>query len=78
MVTAESEQYFTYEARLASFQKVTKKRGSTTAGRGGAKPLNWPHKQIALDHVRTSILHHTMASWLLDFRGLLTRVCVAC
>ncbi|XWW93942.1 hypothetical protein V2A60_001881 [Cordyceps javanica] len=38
------EKYFTYDARLASFRKTTKKRGST-AGRG-AKPLNWPHKQI--------------------------------
>ncbi|KAK2605842.1 hypothetical protein QQS21_003796 [Conoideocrella luteorostrata] len=39
------DQYFTYEARLASFQKNSKKRGSTAGGRG--KALNWPHKQIA-------------------------------
>ncbi|KAM3508076.1 hypothetical protein MY10362_001422 [Beauveria mimosiformis] len=41
---ADIERYFTYDGRLASFRKTTKKRGST-AGRG-AKPLNWPHKQI--------------------------------
>ncbi|KAK9435402.1 Inhibitor of Apoptosis domain containing protein [Metarhizium brunneum] len=39
------DQYFTYEARLASFQKTSKKRGSTAGGR--SKALNWPHKQIA-------------------------------
>ncbi|KAJ2970583.1 hypothetical protein NQ176_g8123 [Zarea fungicola] len=42
---ADVDKYFTYEARVASFRKTTKKRGST-AGRGAAKPLNWPHKQI--------------------------------
>ncbi|EGX96217.1 chromosome segregation protein BIR1, putative [Cordyceps militaris CM01] len=41
---ADIEKYFTYDGRLASFRKTTKKRGSTV-GRG-AKPLNWPHKQI--------------------------------
>ncbi|OAA76731.1 Baculoviral inhibition of apoptosis protein repeat protein [Akanthomyces lecanii RCEF 1005] len=41
---ADTEKYFTYDGRLASFRKTTKKRGSTI-GRGG-KPLNWPHKQI--------------------------------
>ncbi|RFU78114.1 hypothetical protein TARUN_4105 [Trichoderma arundinaceum] len=46
MASTEFDQYFTYEARLASFQKVTKKRGSTTGGRAG-KALNWPHKQIS-------------------------------
>ncbi|KAL6866665.1 hypothetical protein J3F83DRAFT_740668 [Trichoderma novae-zelandiae] len=45
-MAAEFDQYFTYEARLASFQKTTKKRGSTTGGRA-AKALNWPHKQIS-------------------------------
>lgn len=39
------DQYFTYEARLASFQKNAKKRGSTANGRG--KTFSWPHKQIA-------------------------------
>ncbi|KAG5918409.1 hypothetical protein E4U42_006870 [Claviceps africana] len=39
------DQYFTYEARLSSFQKSSKKRGSTAGGRGRA--LSWPHKQIA-------------------------------
>ncbi|KAG6004050.1 hypothetical protein E4U21_001446 [Claviceps maximensis] len=39
------DQYFTYEARLASFQKSSKKRGSTAGGRGRA--LSWPHKLIA-------------------------------
>ncbi|KAI6785229.1 uncharacterized protein J7T54_006871 [Emericellopsis cladophorae] len=34
--------YFTFEGRLASFQK-TKKRGSTAKG---ARALNWPHKKI--------------------------------
>ncbi|TFB01324.1 Protein bir1 [Trichoderma ghanense] len=46
-MAAEFDQYFTYEARLASFQKTTKKRGSTTGGRA-AKALNWPHKQISI------------------------------
>ncbi|OAR00523.1 hypothetical protein LLEC1_03816 [Akanthomyces lecanii] len=41
---ADTEKYFTYDGRLASFRKTTKKRGSII-GRGG-KPLNWPHKQI--------------------------------
>ncbi|OAA60835.1 Baculoviral inhibition of apoptosis protein repeat protein [Cordyceps fumosorosea ARSEF 2679] len=41
---ADIEKYLTYDGRIASFRKTTKKRGST-AGRG-AKPLNWPHKQI--------------------------------
>ncbi|KAL7946512.1 hypothetical protein V8C42DRAFT_38414 [Trichoderma barbatum] len=45
-MATEFDQYFTYEARLASFQKTTKKRGSTTGGRA-AKALNWPHKQIS-------------------------------
>ncbi|KAL7924276.1 hypothetical protein ACQKWADRAFT_25394 [Trichoderma austrokoningii] len=47
MANIDFDQYFSYEARLASFQKTTKKRGSTTGGRGAAKPLNWPHKQIS-------------------------------
>ncbi|PTB64613.1 hypothetical protein BBK36DRAFT_1123145 [Trichoderma citrinoviride] len=46
-MASEFDQYFTYEARLASFQKTTKKRGSTTGGRA-AKALNWPHKQISI------------------------------
>ncbi|KAM3561107.1 hypothetical protein ARSEF4850_003380 [Beauveria asiatica] len=41
---ADIERYFTYDGRLASFRKTTRRRGST-AGRG-AKPLNWPHKQM--------------------------------
>lgn len=41
-----AESYITYEARLASFHKSSKKRGSTASGRG-AKALNWPHKSIA-------------------------------
>ncbi|KAF5673820.1 protein bir1 [Fusarium heterosporum] len=40
-----TDQYITYESRLASFQKSSKKRGSTTSGRG-AKALGWPHKSI--------------------------------
>lgn len=44
------DQYFTYEARLASFQKTSKKRGSTAAGKG--KTSQWPHKQIAPASVR--------------------------
>ncbi|GFP53743.1 protein bir1 [Trichoderma asperellum] len=47
MAAINFDQYFSYEARLASFQKTTKKRGSTTGGRGAAKALNWPHKQIS-------------------------------
>ncbi|KAL7782453.1 hypothetical protein V8C43DRAFT_295861 [Trichoderma afarasin] len=46
-MATEFDQYFTYEARLASFQKATRKRGSTTGGRA-AKALNWPHKQISI------------------------------
>ncbi|KAF9772046.1 hypothetical protein IL306_010309 [Fusarium sp. DS 682] len=40
-----TDQFITYESRLASFQKNSKKRGSTTSGRG-TKALNWPHKSI--------------------------------
>ncbi|KAJ4858649.1 inhibitor of apoptosis domain-containing protein [Trichoderma breve] len=46
-MATEFDQYFTYEARLASFQRATRKRGSTTGGRA-AKALNWPHKQISI------------------------------
>ncbi|POR38061.1 Protein bir1 [Tolypocladium paradoxum] len=45
MAAVDVDQYFSYDARLASFQKGSKKRGSTASGRG--KALNWPHKQIA-------------------------------
>ncbi|KND88786.1 Protein bir1 [Tolypocladium ophioglossoides CBS 100239] len=45
MAAVDVDQYFSHEARLASFQKSSKKRGSTASGRG--KALNWPHKQIA-------------------------------
>lgn len=41
---ASPDQYFTYDARVASFQKTTKKRASAAGGRG--KALNWPHKRI--------------------------------
>ncbi|KAM5348000.1 hypothetical protein ACJ41O_007824 [Fusarium nematophilum] len=40
-----TDQYITYESRLASFHKSAKKRGSTANGRGG-KALSWPHKNI--------------------------------
>ncbi|KAM0344268.1 hypothetical protein ACHAPU_007794 [Fusarium lateritium] len=40
-----TDQYITYESRLASFQKSSKKRSSTASGRG-AKALGWPHKSI--------------------------------
>jgi hypothetical protein len=56
------DQYLTHEARLASFQKGTKKRASTTGGR--SKALNWPHKQIAPESVRaieTNALLATLA-----------------
>ncbi|KYK59236.1 Inhibitor of Apoptosis domain containing protein [Drechmeria coniospora] len=42
---ADAGKYFAHDARLASFQKSHKKRGSTAGGRG--KALHWPHKQIA-------------------------------
>ncbi|PNY28638.1 Protein bir1, partial [Tolypocladium capitatum] len=45
MAAVDVDKYFSYDARLASFQKSSKKRGSTAGGRG--KALNWPHKQIA-------------------------------
>ncbi|KAF4126526.1 Inhibitor of Apoptosis domain [Geosmithia morbida] len=38
-------QYYTYDGRLASFQK-NKKRGSTAKG---SKALNWPHKTITAE-----------------------------
>lgn len=50
MASSDADRYFAYEARLASFQKTTKKRGSTAGGRG--KALNWPHKQITHERVR--------------------------
>ncbi|KAF4335942.1 bir1 [Fusarium beomiforme] len=40
-----TDQFITYESRLASFQRNSKKRGSTASGRG-TKALNWPHKSI--------------------------------
>ncbi|RCI10357.1 hypothetical protein L249_4377 [Ophiocordyceps polyrhachis-furcata BCC 54312] len=46
MDSAKLQQYVVCEARLASFQKIVKKRGSSAGGR--AKTSNtWPHKQIA-------------------------------
>jgi hypothetical protein len=45
------DQYFTYDARLASFNKTTKKRASGAGGRG-TKALNWPHKRILPANVR--------------------------
>ena len=46
---AMDDHYFTYEGRLASFQK-SKKRGSTAKG---SKALNWPHKKISPESVRS-------------------------
>ena len=46
--TAIDDRYFTYEGRLASFAKSTKKRASTAKG---SKALNWPHKKIAPESV---------------------------
>ncbi|KAF5019646.1 hypothetical protein F66182_8350 [Fusarium sp. NRRL 66182] len=43
-----TDQYITYESRLASFHKSAKKRGSTASGRG-TKALSWPHKTITPD-----------------------------
>ncbi|QPC78577.1 hypothetical protein HYE68_009329 [Fusarium pseudograminearum] len=43
-----TDQFITYESRLASFQKNSKKRGSAASGRG-TKALNWPHKSITPD-----------------------------
>ncbi|KAI1042734.1 hypothetical protein LB505_000924 [Fusarium chuoi] len=40
-----TDQFITYESRLASFHKNSKKRGSTASGRG-TKAFNWPHKSI--------------------------------
>ncbi|SPJ81530.1 uncharacterized protein FTOL_08935 [Fusarium torulosum] len=40
-----TDQFITYESRLASFQKSAKKRGSAASGRG-TKALGWPHKSI--------------------------------
>lgn len=41
-----AEDYFTYEARLASFKTAHKRRGS---GRG--KPMKWPHAHLKADTV---------------------------
>ncbi|PHH70196.1 hypothetical protein CDD80_6170 [Ophiocordyceps camponoti-rufipedis] len=38
--------YLVYDTRLASFQKSSKKRGSSASGRAKAAAV-WPHKQIA-------------------------------
>ncbi|RDA87409.1 hypothetical protein CP532_6977 [Ophiocordyceps camponoti-leonardi (nom. inval.)] len=46
MDSAKLQQYVVYEARLASFQKIVKKRGSSAGGRTKASNT-WPHKQIA-------------------------------
>ncbi|KAJ3523487.1 hypothetical protein NM208_g12429 [Fusarium decemcellulare] len=40
-----TDQYITYESRLASFHKSAKKRGSSASGKG-TKALSWPHKTI--------------------------------
>ena len=52
MASYDRETLFTYEGRLATFKKTTKKRGSAASGRGGSKALNWPHKQITPASVR--------------------------
>ncbi|PFH56183.1 hypothetical protein XA68_16926 [Ophiocordyceps unilateralis] len=46
MDSTKLHQYLVYEARLASFSKTAKKRGSSAGGRSG-KVAAWPHKQIA-------------------------------
>ncbi|RDA95065.1 hypothetical protein CP533_2114 [Ophiocordyceps camponoti-saundersi (nom. inval.)] len=46
MDSAKLHQYIVYEARLASFNKTVKKRGSSAGGRTKASNA-WPHKQIA-------------------------------
>ncbi|KAI5463826.1 hypothetical protein BGZ63DRAFT_200746 [Mariannaea sp. PMI_226] len=40
-----TDQYITYESRIASFHKGVKKRASNANGR--SKNLNWPHETIA-------------------------------
>ena len=42
----DAEDYFTYDARLASFKTAHKRRGSA---RG--KPMKWPHAHLKADAV---------------------------
>ena len=44
-----AEDYFTYDARLASFKTAHKRRGSTKG-----KAMKWPHAHLKADAVRTS------------------------
>lgn len=46
-----AEDYFTYDARLASFKTAHKRRGST---RG--KPMKWPHAHLKADDVSSYLL----------------------
>ncbi|KAI1002905.1 hypothetical protein K3495_g5299 [Podosphaera aphanis] len=45
-----AERFFTYESRLASFQKaqpISKRRVSITSIKGGPKSMKWPHKYLS-------------------------------
>lgn len=49
-----ADQYFTYEARIASFQnahQLAKRRASNAITKAG-KSLKWPHKFLTGDEVR--------------------------
>lgn len=46
-----AEDYFTYDARLASFKTAHKRRGSA---RG--KPMKWPHAHLKADDVSPYLL----------------------
>lgn len=46
-----AEDYFTYDARLASFKTAHKRRGSA---RG--KPMKWPHAHLKADVVSSYFL----------------------
>jgi hypothetical protein len=48
-----TDEYFTYEGRLASFQtaqKLSKRRGSNASSKA-PKSLKWPHKFLAPEEV---------------------------
>ncbi len=47
-LAAVAEEYFTYEARLASFQLVLSSSGKRVSmGRAKGKAMGWPHKKLS-------------------------------
>ena len=52
-----AEDYFTYDARLASFTMAHKRRGSAKGK--GMKAMKWPHAHLKADAVRYPPTGHT-------------------